>query len=115
MVRAFTGHRSNCSAVEFHPFGEFLASGSSDTNLRVWDTRKKGCIQTYKGHTRGISTIEFSPDGRWVVSGGLDNVVKVRTAVTTSALFCSLMIVLITMYSLLYSIGMGFDCWKAIA
>ncbi|XP_031248266.1 katanin p80 WD40 repeat-containing subunit B1 homolog isoform X3 [Pistacia vera] len=77
MVRTLAGHRSNCSSVQFHPFGEFFASGSMDTNLRIWDIRKKGCIHTYKGHTRGISTIRFTPDGRWVVSGGFDNVVKV--------------------------------------
>ena len=71
--------KSNCTAVEFHPFGEFFASGSSDTNLNIWDIRKKGCIQTYKGHSQGISTIKFSPDGRWVVSGGFDNVVKVNS------------------------------------
>ncbi|KAK6797557.1 hypothetical protein RDI58_005259 [Solanum bulbocastanum] len=77
MVRTLTGHRSYCTACEFHPFGEFFASGSMDTNLKIWDIRKKGCIHTYKGHTRGISTIRFSPDGRWVVSGGFENVVKV--------------------------------------
>lgn len=88
MVRAFTGHRSSCSAVEFHPFGEFLASGSNDTSLKIWDIRKKGCIQTYKGHTRDINTIKFSPDGRWVVTGGLDNAVKVRTALL---ILCSYM------------------------
>ncbi|MBA0557845.1 hypothetical protein Golob_014887, partial [Gossypium lobatum] len=77
MVRGFTGHRSNCTAMDFHPFGEFFASGSMDRSLKIWDIRKKGCIHTYKSHTRGISSIRFSPDGRWVVSGGLDNVVKV--------------------------------------
>lgn len=77
VVRTLSGHRSNCIALEFHPFGEFFASGSMDTNLRIWDIRKKGCIHTYKGHTQGISTIKFSPDGRWVVSGGFDSVVKV--------------------------------------
>ncbi|RYR35964.1 hypothetical protein Ahy_A10g051040 isoform C [Arachis hypogaea] len=77
VVRSVAGHRSNCTAVEFHPFGEFFASGSMDTNLRIWDIRKKGCIHSFKGHTQGISTIKFTPDGRWVVSGGLDSVVKV--------------------------------------
>lgn len=80
MVRTLNGHRSSCSAVEFHPFGEFFASGYMDANLKIWDIRKKGCIHTYKGHTRGISTIRFTPDGRWVVSGGFDNVVKVIPA-----------------------------------
>ncbi|XP_052875212.1 katanin p80 WD40 repeat-containing subunit B1 homolog KTN80.1-like isoform X4 [Gossypium arboreum] len=63
--------------MDFHPFGEFFASGSMDKSLKIWDIRKKGCIHTYKSHTRGISSIRFSPDGRWVVSGGFDNVVKV--------------------------------------
>lgn len=76
-MRTLTGHRSNCISLNFHPFGEFFASGSRDTNLKIWDIRKKGCIHTYKGHTRGVNVLRFTPDGRWVVSGGEDNVVKV--------------------------------------
>ena len=88
MVRTLSGHRSNsCSAVEFHPFGELFASGSVDTNLKIWDIRKKGCIHTYKGHTRGITTIKFTPDGRWVVSGGFDNVVKVNIFLSSMLIF----------------------------
>jgi katanin p80 WD40 repeat-containing subunit B1 len=78
VVRTLTGHRSNCMSVDFHPFGEFFASGSLDTNLKIWDIRRKGCIHTYKGHTRGVNAIRFTPDGRWVVSGGEDSAVKVR-------------------------------------
>lgn len=77
VVRTLTGHRSNCISVDFHPFGEFFASGSLDTNLKIWDLRKKGPIHTYKGHTRGVNVLRFTPDGRWVVSGGEDNIVKV--------------------------------------
>lgn len=77
VVRTLTGHRSNCISLDFHPFGEFFASGSLDTNLKIWDIRRKGCIHTYKGHTRGVNTIRFTPDGRWVVSGGEDSSVKV--------------------------------------
>lgn len=77
VVRTLTGHRSNCISLDFHPFGEFFASGSLDTNLKIWDIRRKGCIHTYKGHTRGVNAIRFTPDGRWVVSGGEDNTVKV--------------------------------------
>ena len=47
-----------------------------DTNLKIWDIRRKTCIQTYKGHTRAVRQILFSPDGRWVVSGGDDGLVK---------------------------------------
>lgn len=78
VVRTLTGHRSNCISLDFHPFGEFFASGSLDTNLKIWDIKRKGCIHIYKGHTRGVNAIRFTPDGRWVVSGGEDNTVKVR-------------------------------------
>ena len=77
VVRSLTGHRSSCTSVEFHPFGEFFASGSSDTDLKIWDIKKKGCIHTYKGHRGAIKRIRFTPDGRWVVTGGEDNIVKV--------------------------------------
>jgi len=76
-VRSLAGHRSSCTAVEFHPFGEFFASGSSDTDLKIWDIKKKGCIHTYKGHRGAIKIIRFTPDGRWIVTGGEDNIVKV--------------------------------------
>lgn len=71
-VRTLTGHKSNIRSLDFHPYGEFIASGSMDTNLKVWDVRRRGCIQTYKGHTGPVECIAFSPDGRWVVSGAED-------------------------------------------
>ncbi|KAG6472335.1 hypothetical protein ZIOFF_069795 [Zingiber officinale] len=76
LVAAGATSGSNCIAVDFHPFGEFFASGSLDTNLKIWDIRRKGCIHTYKGHTRGVNAVKFTPDGRWVVSGGEDNIIK---------------------------------------
>lgn len=76
VVRTLTGHLSNCVVVDFHPFGEFFASGSMDTNLKIWDIRRKGCIQTYKGHTAGVTHVRFSPDGKWVVSGSEDSRIK---------------------------------------
>jgi hypothetical protein len=39
VVRTLTGHRSNCVAVDFHPFGEFFASVSflGDVNISLGD------------------------------------------------------------------------------
>jgi katanin p80 WD40 repeat-containing subunit B1 len=78
VVRTFTtGHRSKVTCVDFHPYGDFFASGSLDTNVKVWDIRRKACLQTYRGHLQGIKTAKFTPDGRWLVSGGEDGIVKV--------------------------------------
>ncbi|KAF2303405.1 hypothetical protein GH714_018002 [Hevea brasiliensis] len=89
-LMSLCGHTSPVESVAFDTAEVLVLAGASNgviklwdleeaknTNLKIWDIRKKGCIHTYKGHTQGISTIRFTPDGRWVVSGGLDNVVKV--------------------------------------
>ena len=36
VARSLSGHTSNVKSLDFHPFGEFIASGSQDTNIRVW-------------------------------------------------------------------------------
>ena len=65
------------SYIFFSP-GDFLASGSTDTNLKLWDIRRKGCIFTYKGHSRCVNQLKFSPDGQWIASAGEEGAVKVR-------------------------------------
>ena len=54
LVRTLTGHKSGIRCIDFHPYGDFLSSGSSDTNLKLWDIRRKGCIFTYKGHSQQV-------------------------------------------------------------
>ena len=55
----------------------FFFPGSGDTNLKLWDIRRKGCIFTYKGHSETVTCLKFSPDGQWVASGGEEGAVKV--------------------------------------
>ena len=66
------------TCVDFHPYGDFLSSGSHDTNLKLWDIRRKGCIFTYKGHRQKVNSVKFSPDGQWIASAGEEGAVKVR-------------------------------------
>lgn len=35
MTRTLTGHRASCVALAFHRDGQFLISGSQDTNAKV--------------------------------------------------------------------------------
>eukprot|EP00916_Digyalum_oweni_P002128 GHVL01003957.1.p1 GENE.GHVL01003957.1~~GHVL01003957.1.p1 ORF type:complete len:312 (+),score=51.95 GHVL01003957.1:60-995(+) len=55
--RVIEGHRTRVLCCDFHPYGDFIASGSQDTNLKIWDLRRKSCIQTYKGHKNIMSTL----------------------------------------------------------
>ncbi|KAJ9453477.1 Katanin p80 WD40 repeat-containing subunit B1 [Diplonema papillatum] len=80
-VYATTCHKAIVTSVDYHPFGDFFVSTSLDGNVKVWDLRKKTCLQTYKyqegkrnGHP-GAWQVRFSPDGRLVASGNADGTV----------------------------------------
>lgn len=46
MVRTLTGHRAGIRSLDFHPYGDFLATGSADTNIKVKKTTTKETIST---------------------------------------------------------------------
>lgn len=52
LARNLAGHQVNTCTLQYHPYGEFIVSGSGDTTMKVWDVRKKTCIQTYTGHDK---------------------------------------------------------------
>lgn len=77
VLRTLLGHKANICSLDFHPFGSFVASGSLDTNIKLWDVRRKGCVFRYKGHTEAVRCLRFSPDGKWLASAADDHTVKV--------------------------------------
>ncbi|XP_036201175.1 katanin p80 WD40 repeat-containing subunit B1 isoform X3 [Myotis myotis] len=76
VLRTLVGHKANICSLDFHPYGEFVASGSQDTNIKLWDIRRKGCVFRYRGHSQAVRCLRFSPDGKWLASAADDHTVK---------------------------------------
>lgn len=38
------GHKANICSLDFHPYGEFVASGSQDTNIKVRGRSMPRCL-----------------------------------------------------------------------
>ena len=70
------------NSVAFSPDGSRIASGSDDTNVRVWNAASGECVAKLEGHSDDVTSVAFSPDGSRIASGSLDEAVRVWDAAT---------------------------------
>jgi len=63
--------------VSYSPDGQWLASGSDDNKIRLWNTADYSLTQTLAGHTNFVNGVVFSPDGSLLFSGGHDRKVGI--------------------------------------
>ncbi|KAJ7108211.1 hypothetical protein C8R44DRAFT_884977 [Mycena epipterygia] len=72
------GHSGSVWAVAFSPDGAFIASGSVDKTVCVWDAHTgELVVEPIQGHRDSVTTVHFSPDGTRITSGSHDNTVRV--------------------------------------
>ena len=62
-VTMLQGHSSGATSVVFSPDGKYLASGSADETVKVWNVEAQKEVTTLQGHSREVTLVAFSPDG----------------------------------------------------
>jgi WD40 repeat protein len=71
------GHEREVWALAFSSDGRWLASGSGDTTVRLWDMHNHRAEPVVLGgHEREVWALAFSSDGRWLASGSGDTTVR---------------------------------------
>ncbi|MDQ2714360.1 MAG: CHAT domain-containing protein [Chloroflexota bacterium] len=65
-------HYAGVTSIIWSPDGNYIATGSHDLSVQVWDIRTKDCLITYKGHSNTISALAWSPDGKYIASASRD-------------------------------------------
>lgn len=70
-------HNDAVTSIAYSPDGIFLATGSSDKVVRIWNTKTGMQIgKPLEGHSGEIKAIAFSPRGNRIVSASNDGIVK---------------------------------------
>ncbi|KAG8704415.1 hypothetical protein FRC09_003539 [Ceratobasidium sp. 395] len=98
------GHSSMVHSVTYSPDGAYIASGSHDRTVRIWDARGGQPVgQPLKGHEGGVLSLAYSPDGSRIASGSYDNTIRIWDARTGQAIGQPLVGHTCWVYSVAYS------------
>jgi WD40 repeat protein len=71
------GHEQPVRCATFSPDGHWIATGSEDTTVRVWESATGREHHCWHGHTGGITALLFTPDGNRVLSASGDATVRI--------------------------------------
>lgn len=76
------GHEAEITAIVISSDSQFIASGSADTTIKIWnlETGKLICtfgsLLTWKAHKAGIASLAFSPIAQTLASSSSDGTIK---------------------------------------
>jgi WD40 repeat protein/serine/threonine protein kinase len=71
-----SGHTGEVTSVAYSPDGQWLASGSVDGTVKVWDLLAGRELRTLN-HTGRVTSVHFSPDGKRLASGSTDRTARI--------------------------------------
>ena len=76
-VKTLVGHNSEVSSVIEILYTKFIASGSWDRTIKIWNYESGECISTLSGHKDKVCTLVYVPEKKFIVSGCDDKTIKI--------------------------------------
>ena len=75
-VRTFSGHSEDVLSLDLSPDGRWLATGSADDSVRLWEVATGRSVAVLQGHTDDVRSVAFSPLGDRLASASEDGTVR---------------------------------------
>ncbi|KAI8640990.1 WD40-repeat-containing domain protein [Parasitella parasitica] len=73
------GHRSRIWDLTTTHAGDFVASASGDSSIKIWNIKslqKASCVSTLNGHAGDVYSVRYHPNESHIVTGGYDKTVR---------------------------------------
>jgi WD40 repeat protein len=77
-----SAHSAPVLSVAFSKDGKWLASGSGDNTIILWDTATHQPRPPLTGHKDPVLSVAFSPDGKTLASGSADKTIRLWDVAT---------------------------------
>jgi len=100
--KGHTGHKNAVLCLALTKDGKYLASGSKDNTIRVWNTTEDKLIDTFTGHRDAVVGLTFRQGSHELYSVSLDRSVKLWN--------CNTMSYITTLFGHIHSIT-DIDCF----
>ncbi len=75
IIQLLKGHTGQVNSVAFSPDEKYVASGSADFTVRLWNWKIGTQLQLFR-HRDGVNSIAFSPNCKYLASGSFDKTIR---------------------------------------
>src|SRR5688572_13227907 len=76
------GHDQAVLAVEVTPDSNYVATGSRDKTMKLWELATGREVRTFLGHTGTVNNIRFSVKGNYAITSSGDGTAKIWEVIT---------------------------------
>jgi WD40 repeat protein len=81
------GHELAVISVAVSPDSNFVATGSKDKSIKLWELSTGREVKSFLGHEMSVTALDFSSDGKLLLSGSNDKTVKLWDIISGKELF----------------------------